>query len=71
MSIPLDPQNLPPGIPPEAVPFLRSVGYFEPDPVKVGDPAPDVPFYTPEGEEVRLSRFRGETPVVLVFGSHT
>lgn len=65
------PANLPPGVPPEAVPFLREVGYLEADSVAVGAPAPDVPFYTVDGEEFRLSRLRGVSPVVLIFGSHT
>ena len=65
------PANLPPGVPEEAVPFLQEVGYLEADTLSVGDPAPDLPLYTLEGAEVRLSRFRGESPVVLVFGSHT
>ena len=51
--------------------FLAAVGYFEPDLLRVGDAAPDVPLYTLEGEEVRLQRFTGDRPVVLVFGSHT
>lgn len=67
----VDPDNLPPGVPPEAVPFLTEVGYFKPDQLSPGDPTPDLPLYTPEGEEVRLSRFWAERPVVLVFGSYT
>ena len=67
----LDPDNLPPDIPPDALPFLREMGYLDPDPLSEGDPAPDVPLYTPEGEEVRLSRWWAEHPVVLVFGSYT
>jgi thyroxine 5-deiodinase len=63
--------GLPSGVPPEAAPFLEEVGYLAPDPVAVGDAAPDVPFFTPDGEEVRLGRLRGERPVILVFGSHT
>lgn len=64
-------RTLPADIPPEAASFLEEVGYLEPDALTVGAAAPDVPFYTPEGEEFRLSRFRGVAPVVLVFGSHT
>jgi hypothetical protein len=64
-------RHLPSDIPAGALPFLKDAGYLEPDRLSVGDEAPDVPFYTPEGEEVRLSRFRGVSPVVLVFGSHT
>ncbi len=65
------PTTLPPGIPPEAVPFLEEVGYLEPDPLQPGDPAPEVPLYTPEGERFDLARLAGVSPVVLVFGSHT
>ena len=40
--------------------------------VKVGDPAPDFALKTADGAaQVRLSSFRGEKPVVLIFGSHT
>lgn len=65
------PSNLPSGVPEEAVPFLQEVGYLEADALAVGDVAPDLPLYTLEGAEVRLGRFRGHSPVVLVFGSHT
>ena len=63
--------DLPPGVPVEAASFVQEVGYLEADLLAVGDPTPDVPFFTPEGEEFRLDRFRGVTPVVLIFGSHT
>jgi hypothetical protein len=43
-----------------------------------GDPAADFDMplldpetHTPSGERVRLSRFAGERPVALVFGSYT
>ncbi len=40
--------------------------------LKVGDVAPDFALRTPDGSaQVRLSRFRGQKPVVLVFGSYT
>lgn len=45
--------------------------------LEVGDPAPDFTLRTVDqkhresGEEVRLSAFRGQRPVVLVFGSYT
>jgi hypothetical protein len=64
-------RNLPPGIPDEAVPFLDEIGYLEADTLRVWDPAPDVPLFTPAGEEVRLARLGNECPVVLVFGSYT
>ena len=63
--------NPPADIPAEAIPFLEKVGYLEPDTLSVGDPAPDVPLYTPDGEEIRLGRLRGVAPVVLIFGSYT
>ena len=63
--------NLPPDIPPEALPFLSEAGYLDPDRLAPGDPAPDVPFYTLDGEEVRLSQVWGERPLVLIFGSYT
>lgn len=38
----------------------------------LGDVAPDFTLKTSDGSaEVRLSSFRGQKPVVLVFGSHT
>jgi len=40
--------------------------------LKVGDPAPDFNLKTADrSTEVRLSSFRGQKPVVLIFGSHT
>jgi hypothetical protein len=40
--------------------------------LRVGDPAPDFELATPDGaQRVRLSSFRGERPVVLIFGSYT
>jgi hypothetical protein len=39
---------------------------------KAGEPAPDFELRDAKGENpVRLSRFAGETPVALVFGSFT
>jgi hypothetical protein len=39
---------------------------------KVGDPAPDFALAPlGGGEPVRLSRFRGDRPVALIFGSYT
>ena len=40
--------------------------------LKIGDPAPDFRLPTPDKSGyVRLSSFRGQRPVVLVFGSYT
>ena len=40
--------------------------------LKVGDPAPDFSLRTYDRKvTVQLSSFRGQTPVVLVFGSYT
>ena len=40
--------------------------------LKVGDSAPDFNLKTVDGaRDVRLSSFRGQKPVVLIFGSHT
>ena len=40
---------------------------------KVGDPAPDfaLPVLSSRDEFVRLSDFRGQKPVALIFGSYT
>jgi len=40
--------------------------------IKVGELAPDFNLKTADrSSEVRLSSFRGQKPVVLIFGSHT
>jgi hypothetical protein len=40
--------------------------------LKVGDAAPDFTLKTSDrSAEVRLSSFRGQKPVALIFGSHT
>lgn len=40
--------------------------------LNVGDPAPDFSLWTSDKKaSVRLSSFRGQKPVVLVFGSYT
>ena len=40
--------------------------------VKIGEMAPDFNLKTADrSAEVRLSSFRGQKPVVLIFGSHT
>ena len=40
--------------------------------VGVGEPAPDFHLQSPDGKtDVRLSDFRGRSPVVLIFGSYT
>ena len=40
--------------------------------LKVGDPAPDFALKTADSSQVvRLSSFRGQKPVALIFGSHT
>jgi len=72
MSRPDHPRaSVPADVPPDVVPFLEEAGYLEPDRLSVGDPAPDLPLFTPEGEEVRLSRCWRERAVVLIFGSYT
>ena len=40
--------------------------------LKIGDPAPDFALKTADRSQVvYLSSFRGQEPVVLIFGSHT
>ena len=42
------------------------------EPPKVGDPAPDFALKTRDGTEtIRLSQFRDDRPVVIIFGSWT
>ena len=42
-----------------------------PTKLRVGDPAPDFKLKRMDGGAVRLASFRGQRPVVLVFGSYT
>jgi hypothetical protein len=65
------PQPLPAGIPDEALPFLQEMRWLDPDPLQAGDPAPDLPLYTPERREVRLRELWSERPAALIFGSYT
>ncbi len=42
------------------------------DTLQVGDPAPDFTLADPHGKtQITLSSYRGEKPVVLIFGSYT
>ena len=43
----------------------------QPTKLRVGDPAPNFKLKRRDGGEVRLADFRGQRPVVLVFGSYT
>jgi hypothetical protein len=63
--------SLPPGVPAKAAPFLQEVGYLEPDRLSVGDTAPDVSGFTPNGDAVSLSRCWSDRPAVLIFASYT
>lgn len=55
-----------------AVPFPRLWNMARGGSLKAGDPAPDFDLATPDGSgRVRLSSFRGQRPVALVFGSYT
>lgn len=67
----LSKENLPPGIPQEALPHLCAVGYFHESPTRVGETVPPLQLFTPEGETVPLASLYGERPAVLVFGSFT
>lgn len=54
------------------VPFEPMWNRARGGPLRVGDVAPDFELPTADGAStVRLSRFRGSRPVVLVFGSYT
>jgi Peroxiredoxin len=50
--------------------FAGELGCIEEGP-KLGQQAPDFELKTTDGEAYRLSQFRGERPVVIVFGSFT
>ncbi|MDE3077771.1 MAG: redoxin domain-containing protein [Chloroflexota bacterium] len=47
----------------------RSAGFMHT--LRAGDEAPDFDLPTPEGDRIRLSDFRGQSHVVLEFGSIT
>ena len=51
----------------------RRKGDFRvPDKIKVGDTAPDFRLKSLDGKQtVELSSFKGDKPVVLIFGSYT
>ena len=64
--------QLPPGVPPEAVPFLMGIGYFEPDRLKRGDDSPRMTLATLDGGAmIDLGNPGVSQPVVLIFGSYT
>ncbi len=53
-------------------PFKRLWLFARAGRLQVGDPAPDFELKTVDkSSHVRLSSFRGQRPVVLVFGSYT
>jgi len=50
----------------------RDGDFRTPDKLKVGDVAPDFTLKSLDGKQtVRLAQFRGQQPVVLIFGSYT
>ena len=64
--------NLPPGVPPEALPILIDVGYLEPDRLAVGDLSPRLTLAPlKSGELIEIGRPGSPRPMVLVFGSYT
>jgi hypothetical protein len=71
MSMVISQENLPPGVPAEAVPHLLNVGYFQESPLRVGDSTPSLPLFTPNGEVTEFSTLYRDKPAVLVFGSFT
>lgn len=61
-----------PGFSFRVLPFQRLWLIARAGPLKVEDPAPDFDLETfDRTSRVRLSSFRGQKPVVLVFGSYT
>lgn len=61
-----------PGVVFMAFPFKQMWLYAREGSLKVGEQAPDFLLETYDNKAtVQLSRFRGEKPVVLVFGSYT
>lgn len=68
----IDVNNLPPGVPPEAVPFLQEIGYLEPDRLKSGDIAPRLTLSTlDDNTPVEIGNPNASQPTVLIYGSYT
>lgn len=68
--------DLPPGIPPEAAPFLREMGYLQPDRLKVGGVAPRLALNrlnpnSAADSSVEIGSPNAFLPTVLIFGSYT
>jgi Ca2+-binding EF-hand superfamily protein len=62
----------PPGRRPGEIVTPPAKGERQTDKLEVGQPAPDFTLPDPTGQkQVRLSSFRGQKPVVLIFGSFT
>lgn len=61
-----------PGVAFAVFPFVPLWNSARAGDLNIGDPAPDFTLETTDKtQQVRLSSFRGEKPVVLVFGSYT
>lgn len=68
----MNPNQLPPDIPPEAASFLQETGYFEPDRLKVGDVVPPILLtMLNEGTPVLIGDPEASRPTILIFGSYT
>ncbi len=64
--------KLPPDIPAEVVPFLREMGYLEPDALQTGDAVPPIALPVPkESRSVLVGDPNALKPVALIFGSYT
>ena len=55
------------GVPADLVEKLAQWNLDGMDTAKIGEKAPDFTLSTVDGEQIKLSSFQGENPVVLVF----
>ena len=59
------------GLPAEALPILREVGYFEEDRLSVGDLVPPLELRTLATGEAATIGGPSDRPTALIFGSYT
>jgi len=63
--------SLPPGVPPEAVPFLEQMNYFGDEVLAVGDKPPVLTLSNVAGTDRVSIGGEKRLPNVLIFGSYT
>lgn len=63
--------SVPPDVPPEAVAFLREVGYFDAERLREGDAVPPITLARLDGTGGVTLGAPTARPTVLIFGSYT